>query len=72
MLERKELSLEKIGKEWQHLGYENGWTKDCIENRIYHEVCNRGGKFKDEGTIRGDHTCTCEEFMVSFKYDSSD
>lgn len=67
-----DFSLEKIGKEWQNLGYANGWKKGCIQEQIYEEVCNRGGKFTNEGTIRGDHTCMCEEFKVVFKYDSSD
>jgi hypothetical protein len=66
------LSIEKIGVEWQYLGYENGWTSDSIEQKIYDEVMKRGGKFDNCGTIRGDHTCTCEEFKVLFKYDSSD
>ena len=25
--------LEKIGKEWQNLGYANGWKKGCIQER---------------------------------------
>jgi hypothetical protein len=68
----KDLSIEKIGVEWQYLGYANGWTSESIEQKIYDEVKKRGGKFEDSGTIRGDHSCTCEEFKVSFKYDSSD
>ena len=66
------LSIEKIGVEWQYLGYASGWTSKSIKKQIYDEVKKRGGKFEDSGTTRGDHTCTCEEFNVSFKYDSSD
>lgn len=71
MAEEK-FSIEKIGKEWQSMGYANGWSERGIEWKIVEEVRRRGGKFEDVGTIRGDHTCTCEEFKVSYKYDSSD
>ena len=41
----KELSIEKIGKEWQNLSWMNGWSDDGIEKKIYDECLKRGYKF---------------------------
>ena len=68
------LSVSKIGKEWQDLGWMNGWSLDGVEQAIYHEVYNRGLEFEEVShDIHG--YCTvyrCEEAMVSYRVDSSD
>lgn len=68
------LSIEKIGKEWQNLGWANGWSDGGIERQIYEEVYKRGYKF--ECTSHDIHgycsVYVSEEAKVSYKVDSSD
>lgn len=70
----EELSVDKIGKVWQNLGWMNGWSNDGIEHQIYEEAHRRGYKFKETShDIHG--YCTTyesEEAMVSYMIDSSD
>lgn len=69
----KDLSVDKIGKEWQNLSWANGWTKESVEQKIYDECIKRGYKFVE--TYHDPHGYTgycCEEAMVSFEVDSSD
>ena len=68
------LSVAKVGKEWQDLGWANGWSSDGVERAIYNEVYNRGFEFTEVShDIHG--YCTeyrCEEAKVSYRVDSSD
>lgn len=69
----KDLSVEKIGKEWQNLSWANGWTSESVEQKIYDECIKRGYKFVETyHNPRGYTGYECEEAMVSFEVDSSD
>lgn len=69
----KDLSIEKIGKEWQNLSWANGWTSESIEQKIYDECIKRGYKFVvTSHSPRGYTDYECKEAMVSYSVDSSD
>lgn len=67
------MGIELIGKEWQDLGWVNGWVKDGIEYQICRECRKRGYKFKEVyHNPRGYTYYESEEAMVKYSIDSSD